>query len=64
VRLPCSTSVDHSSVSVIQDERWVRAMQAINDAVQVVGSKAYIRVYKRIGDTEKWEPLALDVAGV
>jgi hypothetical protein len=48
----------------IQDERWVRAMQAINDAVQVVGSKAYIRVYKRIGDTEKWEPLALDVAGV
>jgi len=39
-------------------------MQAINDAVQVVGSKAYIRVYKRIGDTEKWEPLALDVAGV
>lgn len=47
----------------IEDDRWRRAMAAINDAVQVVGTKAYIRVYERVGDSEQWEPVALDVAG-
>ncbi len=48
----------------IEDERWRRAMSAINDAVQVIGTKAYVRVYERVGDTDKWEPIPLDVAGV
>lgn len=48
----------------IEDERWRRAMAAINDAVQVVGSKAYVRVYERVGDSDRWEPVPLDVAGV
>lgn len=48
----------------IQDERWLRAMTAIGEAVQVVGSKCYIRVYERIGDTDQYQPIALDIAGV
>lgn len=48
----------------IEDERWQRAMNAISDAAQVVASKAYVRVYERIGDSERWAPIALDVAGV
>lgn len=48
----------------IEDERWKRAMQAISDAVQVVGSKSYVRVYERIGDTDQWRQLPLDIAGV
>lgn len=48
----------------IDDERWQRAMQAISDAAQVVASKAYVRVYERVGDSERWAPIALDVAGV
>jgi len=47
----------------IEDDRWRRAMSAINDAVQVVGTKAYIRVYERVGETDQWAPIALDVAG-
>lgn len=47
----------------IEDERWRRAMAAINDAVQVVGTKAYIRVYERVGDTDQWAQVPLDVAG-
>lgn len=47
----------------IEDARWRRAMAAINDAVQVVGTKAYIRVYERVGDGEQWAPVALDIAG-
>lgn len=48
----------------IQDERWQRAMDAISDSVQVVGSKSYIRIYKRIGDTDRYEPISLDLASI
>lgn len=48
----------------ITDERWQRAMQAIGEACQVVGSKSYIRVYERIGDTDQYKPISLDIAGV
>ncbi len=46
----------------ISDDRWQRAMQAISEAVQVVGSKSYIRVYERIGDTGEYRAIPLDVA--
>ncbi|ATB63763.1 DUF3164 family protein [Pseudomonas mosselii] len=46
----------------IKDERWQRAMEAIGDAVQVVGSKSYIRVYRRIGESEQYVPIPLDIA--
>ncbi len=48
----------------IEDERWQRAMAAIGDAVQVVGSKSYVRVYERIGDTDQWQQIPLDIAAV
>lgn len=48
----------------IADERWKRAMIAIGEAVQVVGSRSYIRVYKRVGDTSQYEAISLDIAGV
>lgn len=47
----------------ISDDRWQRAMSAISEAVQVVGSKSYIRVYERIGDSGEYRAIALDVAG-
>lgn len=48
----------------ISDERWGRAMQAIAEAVQVVGSRSYIRVYERVGDSDQYRPIPLDIAGV
>lgn len=47
----------------ITDARWMTAMQAISDAVQVTGSKSYIRVYERDDETGQYVPIALDVAG-
>lgn len=47
----------------IQDPRWLRAMQAISESVQVVSSKAYVRLYERVGETDQYVPIALDVAG-
>lgn len=48
----------------IEDPRWIRAMDAISDALQVVGSKSYIRVYERINDSDKYRQIPLDIAGV
>ena len=47
----------------ITDERWKRAMQAIGDAVQVVGSKTYLRLYQR-NDLGAFLPISLDLASV
>ena len=48
----------------ITDERWIKAMDAIGEAVQVVGSRSYIRVYERVGDSDQYRPISLDIAGV
>lgn len=46
----------------IQDERWLRAMAAIADSVQVASSKSYVRFYVRVGNTDRWQQIVLDVA--
>lgn len=48
----------------IKDAKWQQAMAAISDAVQVIGSKSYVRIYERQSDIDKWEPIPLDVASV
>ncbi len=48
----------------IQDDRWKRAMDAISESVQVVGSKSYIRFYERIGESDQYRAISLDMAGV
>lgn len=48
----------------IQDAKWLRAMAALSDSVRVQCSKSYIRVYERVGDTDKYQPISLDIAGV
>ncbi|MEN1610884.1 DUF3164 family protein, partial [Pseudomonas aeruginosa] len=48
----------------IDDERWQRAMQAIGEAVQVVSTKAYVRIQERVGDTDQYRSIPLDIAGV
>lgn len=46
----------------IDDPRWNRAMQAIGESLQVVGSKSYIRLYERVGNSDKYQLISLDVA--
>ena len=46
----------------IDDKRWKAAMQAIQDAMRVVGSKSYIRVHKRANPEASWEPVTIDLA--
>lgn len=48
----------------IADEKWQQAMKAIRESVRVASSKSYVRVYERVGDTDRYEAIPLDVAGV
>ena len=48
----------------ITEERWDNAMKLIGEAVQVIGSKSYIRVYERVGDSAEYRAIPLDIAGV
>ncbi len=48
----------------IKDAKWREAMQAITDAMQVVGSKTYLRFYERVGESDQYTPIALDIAAL
>lgn len=45
----------------INEPKWNKAMQAINDSIKVVDTCEYIRYYKR-DENGKWQPLPLDFA--
>jgi len=47
----------------IIDERWLQAMQAIGDSIQVTGTKPYVRVYERKEDGS-YTAIPLDMAAV
>ncbi|RVG08831.1 DUF3164 family protein [Sinorhizobium meliloti] len=46
----------------IEDERWRRAMDAIRDAMRVVGSRTYVRCYERCSIKDNWQAVTIDLA--
>jgi hypothetical protein len=48
----------------INDETWLRAMQAIGDSLRVSSTKAYVRFYERDDATGEYLPINLDVAAL
>ncbi|CAJ1391651.1 unnamed protein product [Effrenium voratum] len=44
------------------DERWMRAMDAIRDAIRIIGSKEYVRFYQRAKITDGWKAVTIDLA--
>lgn len=46
----------------IDDARWRKAMDAIRDAMRVVGSKTYVRMYQRETFDGRWDPVTIDLA--
>lgn len=48
----------------ITDDKWERAMGAIADSMHVQSSVTYLRFYERVGDTDKYECISLDVAAL
>jgi len=48
----------------IDDPRWKRAVEAIRDAMRIVGSKTYIRFYERETLEDTWKAVTIDLAKV
>jgi hypothetical protein len=48
----------------IKDPQWRKAMQAIRDSIQISGSRSYVRIYERVGDSDQWRPIVLDIAAL
>ncbi|KWH38514.1 sulfate transporter [Burkholderia cepacia] len=48
----------------IKDAKWKTAMDAISDSIRVTGSKPYVRLYERIGDSDEYTPISLDLAAI
>ena len=48
----------------IDDERWKKAMEAINDSLNVLESRIYLRVHERIENSDQWRQIPLDISGV
>jgi len=48
----------------IDDPKWLEAMSALKDSIQPKGSSQYLRFYERVGNTDKFEQLSLDLAGL
>ncbi|MBN8294711.1 DUF3164 family protein [Rhodobacter sp. NTK016B] len=46
----------------IEDARWKEAMRAIRDAMRVVGSKTYVRLYRRETPEAPWQAVTIDLA--
>ncbi|TCM61896.1 uncharacterized protein DUF3164 [Acinetobacter calcoaceticus] len=48
----------------INHEKWLEAMQAISDSINIAGSKSYLRFYQRNDDSGEYEPMSLDIASI
>ena len=48
----------------IADERWKKAMNIITDSIQILSTITYLRIQQRVGDTDQYKLIPLDIAGV
>lgn len=48
----------------IDDEEWEQACDALKQSISVNGSTVYLRVYERIGQSDNYRHIPLDLAGV
>ncbi|WP_028294265.1 DUF3164 family protein [Oceanobacter kriegii] len=48
----------------IDDRDWQLATAALKDSIRVSGSTVYVRVYERIGDSDRYQQIPLDLASV
>lgn len=61
-RISTSAVLSLRSLS-INDPRWITAMHAISESLQVMSSKAYVRVYRKDAQ-ENWQPISVDFAAL
>lgn len=48
----------------IEEPKWVSAMKALDDSIQVESTKSYLRFYERDTPEAPWRPISLDLAAL
>jgi hypothetical protein len=48
----------------IDGEKWQQAMQALKDSIQITSTSQYLRLYERVGESDKYQQIAMDIAGL
>ena len=48
----------------IKDPDWLKACEALRDSIHVSGTVVYVRVYERIGESDRYRQIPLDLASV
>jgi hypothetical protein len=48
----------------IDDAKWQQAMQALKDSIQITSTSQYLRLYERVNDSDKYQQIAMDIAGL
>lgn len=46
----------------IADAEWLRAVAALNDSIRVIGSREYVRFYRRPNGRAAWQAISVDLA--
>ncbi|MGD9770104.1 MAG: DUF3164 family protein, partial [Pseudolabrys sp.] len=44
------------------DAQWRAAMSALGDAIRVIGSREYVRFYRRTTTQAPWQAITIDIA--
>lgn len=52
------------SLKIDDDDNWTTAMKALRDSINVVATAKYIRLYERIGKTDQYKQISLDMSGI
>lgn len=48
----------------IDDAKWQDAMTALKDSIQITATSRYLRLYERVGNTDKYQQIPMDIAGL
>ncbi|WP_020160552.1 DUF3164 family protein [Methylobacter marinus] len=48
----------------IEDAKWRQAMEALKDSIQITATSQYLRLYERVGESDKYQQIAMDIAGL
>jgi hypothetical protein len=48
----------------IEHPKWRQAMEALKDSIQITSTSQYLRLYERVGDTDKYSQISMDIAGL
>lgn len=48
----------------IDHPKWQQAMEALKDSIQITSTSQYLRLYERIGETDKYQQIVMDISGL